>query len=65
MVQLWEENGQSELTVEQHWGHGHWDREKGSFEKLLMQLWPKTSPRENTSDATFKTIPVHAVHINI
>lgn len=46
MVQLWEENGQSELTVEQHWGHGHWDRERGSSEKLLMWLWPKTSPGE-------------------
>lgn len=42
MVQLWEENGKSEVTVEQHWGHGLWDREKGSSEKLLMQLWPET-----------------------
>lgn len=46
MVQLWEENDDNEVTVEQHWGHGHWDREKGSSEKLLMQLWPKTGPRE-------------------
>lgn len=44
MVQLWEKNGKSEVTVEQHQGHGHGDRKKGSFEKLLM--WPKTSPRE-------------------
>lgn len=36
MVQLWKENGKSEVRVEQHWGHGHWEGEKGFSEKLLM-----------------------------